>query len=115
MTEVALGFNYDDTRWLKDSEKFALRLISSFEHLGYKFEIIQSNRLFGIINEADSKGIFLTHPLWNSAQVFWNDEQQQAYSELVSRIPLRSSSSEPFIDLWSAKNKPHLVFEALVT
>ena len=115
MTEVALGFNYDDTRWLKDSEKFALRLISSFEHLGYKFEIIQSNRLFGIVNEADSKGIFFTHPLWNSAQVFWNDEQQQAYSELVSRVPLRSSSNEPFIDLWSAKNKPHLVFEALVT
>lgn len=114
MTEIALGFNYDETRWLKDSEKFALRLISSYEHLGYKFELIKSNRLFGIVNEADSKGVFFTHPLWNSSQAFWNDEQQQAYSELISRLPLRSSSNAPFIDLWSAKNKPHLVFESLV-
>ena len=88
--------------------------MNSYEHLGCKFEVVRSKRLFGVVNKDNNHGVIFSHPLWSSNPAFWNQEQQQAYSDLISIIPGRASKKSPFIDLWSAKNKPQIVFEVLV-
>ena len=114
MSEVASGLAYDEMRWLNDGEKFAKYIVNSYEHLGCKFEVVRSKRLFGVVNKDNNHGVIFSHPLWSSNPAYWNQEQQQAYSDLISIIPGRASKKSPFIDLWSAKNKPQIVFEALV-
>ncbi len=114
LAEVAYGMEYDEDRWFKDAEKLTDSLITSYQGFGASFKKFKSGRLFGIINEANFRGVIFTHPLWNNKSAYWNEEQSQAYIDLKNILPTISNEVHPFIDLWLLRNKPQSVFDLLI-
>jgi DEAD/DEAH box helicase domain-containing protein len=111
MAEIAAGINYDENRWLRNSEKLATDLSSSYKDMGFDIKKIQVGNLFGLTYE--KKGVIFSHPLWSNSQANWNDMQSQAFFEMQSAIQ-GWSGSQPFIDMWTLKTRSHTAFERLV-
>ena len=114
LAEVAHGMKYDEDRWFKDAEKLTDNLITSYQGFGGTFKKFKSSRLFGVINESNSRAVIFTHPLWNNKSAYWNEEQSQAYINLKNILPTISNEAHPFIDLWLLRNKPQSVFDLLI-
>jgi DEAD/DEAH box helicase domain-containing protein len=115
MAEVAIGLSFDEDRWLRNAEKLADNLAKSYSELGEDIQIqkIRVGKLFGLVNKAKTRGVIFSHPLWSNAQANWNEDQNQAFFEMRSNIPMWDGNN-PFIDLWTLKTRSQKAFEMLV-
>jgi DEAD/DEAH box helicase domain-containing protein len=111
MAEVATGVNFDEDRWLRNSEKLADDLSRAYIDLGFIIKKVRVGKLFGLANE--TRGVIFSHPLWSNAQANWNEDQCQAFFEMRSIIPVWDGSN-PFIDLWTLKTRSQAAFERLI-
>jgi len=115
LAEVAYGINYDESRWFKDAELLTDNLINSYQGIGVEFEKLKLGRLFAIVNKSNNRAVIFMHPLWNGINSFyWNDEQEQAFTDLKNYLPSLNQIKSPFIDLWILRNKPQAIFDALI-
>ena len=114
MAEIACGLNYDENRWFHNIELQVKNFINSYPEL--ELELFKSNNLYGVICPSKNNGLIFTHPLWNTSNnQYWGDTLTQAYTDLVSKVPLiKTETNKIFLDLWTFQTNSRAAFEALV-
>jgi DEAD/DEAH box helicase domain-containing protein len=108
VADLALGRNLALDRWLNLAPGIAEAFVATYsEAFGAKPAIDDAAGLTAI--KSGSRGVVLGHPLWRRDQLGWNDQQQSAVNELVTR----GVGAVSVIDIREARAYPEAVYRAL--